>query len=61
MVNWHFDDYKRLERMKTFRFHSFVDKMDLVYAAADMWFLVQGASSVSELYIVSKPVVLFLL
>jgi UDP-N-acetylglucosamine:LPS N-acetylglucosamine transferase len=35
--------------------------MDLVYAAADVVISRAGASSVSELCIVGKPVILFLL
>jgi len=36
---------------------SFIDRMDLVYAAADIVISRAGASSVSELCIIGKPVI----
>ena len=53
----YFDDYKRLEENDNIQIHSFIDKMDLVYAAADIVVSRAGASSVSELCIVGKPVI----
>jgi len=53
----YFDDYKRLEENENIQIHSFIDKMDLVYAAADIVVSRAGASSVSELCIVGKPVI----
>ncbi|TDE02479.1 undecaprenyldiphospho-muramoylpentapeptide beta-N-acetylglucosaminyltransferase [Flavobacterium sandaracinum] len=53
----YFDDYKRLEENGNIQIHSFIDKMDLVYAAADIVVSRAGASSVSELCIVGKPVI----
>lgn len=44
-------DYRNL------RIVSFIDRMDLVYAAADVIISRSGASSVSELCIVGKPVI----
>lgn len=53
----YFDDYKRLEENENIQIHSFIDKMDLVYAAADIVVSRAGASSVSELCIVGKPAI----
>ncbi|OAB27971.1 UDP-N-acetylglucosamine-N-acetylmuramylpentapeptide N-acetylglucosamine transferase [Flavobacterium fryxellicola] len=53
----YFDDYKRLEENENIQIHSFIDKMDLAYAAADIVVSRAGASSVSELCIVGKPVI----
>lgn len=46
----HYGDDKQVQVM------SFIDRMDLVYAAADVVISRSGASSVSELCIVGKPV-----
>jgi UDP-N-acetylglucosamine--N-acetylmuramyl-(pentapeptide) pyrophosphoryl-undecaprenol N-acetylglucosamine transferase len=43
--------------MQMFKWFAFIEKMDFVYAAADVIISRAGASSVSELCIVSKPVI----
>ncbi|QIH38473.1 undecaprenyldiphospho-muramoylpentapeptide beta-N-acetylglucosaminyltransferase [Flavobacterium sp. Sr18] len=53
----YFDEYKRIEENGNIQIHSFIDRMDLVYAAADIVISRAGASSVSELCIVGKPVI----
>lgn len=50
------DEYQRFES-KDVRVLDFIDRMDLVFAAADIIVSRAGASSVSELSIVGKPVV----
>ncbi|WP_430615025.1 undecaprenyldiphospho-muramoylpentapeptide beta-N-acetylglucosaminyltransferase [Flavobacterium sp. JP2137] len=50
------DEYQRLES-KEVRVVDFIDRMDLVFAAADIIISRAGASSVSELSLVGKPVV----
>ena len=52
----YFDDYKKYNSSKV-QVYAFIDKMDLVYAAADIIISRAGASSVSELCIVGKPVI----
>ncbi len=49
------DEYQRFES-KEIRVLDFIDRMDLVFAAADIIISRAGASSVSELSIVGKPV-----
>jgi UDP-N-acetylglucosamine--N-acetylmuramyl-(pentapeptide) pyrophosphoryl-undecaprenol N-acetylglucosamine transferase len=44
-------------RIKNVQVLAFIDRMDLVYAAADIVISRAGASSVSELCIVGKPVI----
>lgn len=53
----YFDDYKRFEENENIQIHSFIDRMDLAYAASDVVISRAGASSVSELCIVGKPVI----
>jgi UDP-N-acetylglucosamine--N-acetylmuramyl-(pentapeptide) pyrophosphoryl-undecaprenol N-acetylglucosamine transferase len=53
----YFDDYKCFSDKENVQLFSFIDRMDLVYAAADMIISRSGASSVSELAIVGKPVI----
>ena len=53
----YFDDYKRYSDNENIQVFSFIDRMDLVYAAADIVISRAGASSVSELCIVGKPVI----
>ncbi|MGO4904531.1 undecaprenyldiphospho-muramoylpentapeptide beta-N-acetylglucosaminyltransferase [Flavobacterium sp. W20_MBD1_R3] len=53
----YFDEYKHFEENENIQIHSFIDRMDLVYAAADIVISRAGASSVSELCIVGKPVI----
>ncbi|MFV8368270.1 undecaprenyldiphospho-muramoylpentapeptide beta-N-acetylglucosaminyltransferase [Flavobacterium sp. LB2R40] len=51
------EHYKRFEEHENIQIHSFIDRMDLAYAAADIVISRAGASSVSELCIVGKPVI----
>jgi UDP-N-acetylglucosamine--N-acetylmuramyl-(pentapeptide) pyrophosphoryl-undecaprenol N-acetylglucosamine transferase len=60
----YFDEYKKYNLDKLITHNSqlitvlaFIDRMDLVYAAADIVISRAGASSVSELCIVGKPVI----
>jgi UDP-N-acetylglucosamine--N-acetylmuramyl-(pentapeptide) pyrophosphoryl-undecaprenol N-acetylglucosamine transferase len=52
----YFEDYKKYNSSNVQVF-AFIDRMDLVYAAADIVISRAGASSVSELCIVGKPVI----
>jgi UDP-N-acetylglucosamine--N-acetylmuramyl-(pentapeptide) pyrophosphoryl-undecaprenol N-acetylglucosamine transferase len=49
--------YKQYDLYDNIQVHAFVNKMDLAYAAADIIISRAGASSVSELCIVGKPVI----
>jgi UDP-N-acetylglucosamine--N-acetylmuramyl-(pentapeptide) pyrophosphoryl-undecaprenol N-acetylglucosamine transferase len=49
-----FEAYSKVENVQV---HTFLNRMDLAYAAADIIISRAGASSVSELCIVGKPVV----
>ncbi len=53
----YFDEYQRFNQDENVQVLSFIDRMDLVYAAADIVISRAGASSVSELCIVGKPVI----
>ncbi|TRX22513.1 undecaprenyldiphospho-muramoylpentapeptide beta-N-acetylglucosaminyltransferase [Flavobacterium franklandianum] len=57
----YFEDYKKYNSNGNGNFNvqvvAFIDRMDLVYAAADIVISRAGASSVSELCIVGKPVI----
>lgn len=52
----YFEDYKKYNE-KNVQVFAFIERMDLVYAAADIIVSRAGASSVSELSIVGKPVI----
>ena len=52
----YFEDYKKYNSDNV-QVLAFIDRMDLVYAAADIVISRAGASSVSELCIVGKPVI----
>lgn len=52
----YFEDYKKYNESDV-QVMAFIEKMDLVYAAADIVISRAGASSVSELCIVGKPVI----
>lgn len=52
----YFEDYKKYNEGDV-QVMAFIEKMDLVYAAADIVISRAGASSVSELCIVGKPVI----
>lgn len=53
---FYFEEYRHHGDKEGVRVLSFIDRMDLVYAAADVVISRSGASSVSELCIVGKPV-----
>jgi UDP-N-acetylglucosamine--N-acetylmuramyl-(pentapeptide) pyrophosphoryl-undecaprenol N-acetylglucosamine transferase len=53
---FYFEEYKHYGDKEGVQVLSFIDRMDLVYAAADVVISRSGASSVSELCIVGKPV-----
>lgn len=53
----YFEEYRHFGDNENIQVLSFIDKMDLVYAAADVVISRAGASSVSELCIVGKPVI----
>ena len=54
---FYFEEYKKYNEKEHVQVLSFIDRMDLVYAAADVIISRAGASSVSELSIVGKPTV----
>lgn len=54
---FYYDEYKHYNANENVQVLSFIDRMDLVYAAADFVISRSGASSVSELCIVGKPVI----
>lgn len=51
------DEYKKYDNLEHIQVHAFLSKMDFAYAAADIIISRAGASSVSELCIVGKPVI----
>ena len=53
----YFDEYKHFEKLKGVQTFEFINTMDLAYAAADIIISRAGASSISELCIVGKPVI----
>ncbi len=53
----YFDEYQRFSERENVQVVSFIDRMDLVYASADLVISRSGASSVSELCLVGKPVI----
>lgn len=53
---FYFEEYQHYGDKENVRVLSFIDRMDLVYAAADVVISRSGASSVSELCLVGKPV-----
>lgn len=54
---FYYEEYKKYNELAHVQVHQFVNKMDLAYAAADVIISRAGASSVSELCIVGKPVI----
>jgi len=54
---FYYEQYKKHNELEHVQVHQFVNKMDLAYAAADVIISRAGASSVSELCIVGKPVI----
>jgi UDP-N-acetylglucosamine--N-acetylmuramyl-(pentapeptide) pyrophosphoryl-undecaprenol N-acetylglucosamine transferase len=53
----YFDEYSHFGEKENVQVLAFIERMDLVYAAADIIISRAGASSVSELCIVGKPVI----
>ena len=53
----YFEDYKKYNEVENVQVHQFLNRMDLAYAATDFVVSRAGASSVSELCIVGKPIV----
>ena len=53
----YFNGYKKYTDMEDVQVHQFLNRMDLAYAASDIIISRAGASSVSELCIVGKPVI----
>lgn len=51
------EQYKQYDKINNVQTHAYLNKMDLAYAAADIIISRAGASSVSELCIVGKPVI----
>ena len=51
------EDYNKYNSNKNVQVHAFLNRMDLAYAAADVVISRAGASSVSELCVVGKPVI----
>lgn len=54
---FYFEDYKKYNDLKGVQVHQYLNRMDLAYAAADIIISRAGASSVSELCVVGKPVI----
>ncbi len=54
---FYFEEYKKNNELENVQVHQFINKMDLAYAASDIIISRSGASSVSELCIVGKPVI----
>ncbi|WP_046743730.1 undecaprenyldiphospho-muramoylpentapeptide beta-N-acetylglucosaminyltransferase [Kordia zhangzhouensis] len=54
---YYFEKYKKHTELAYVQVRQFINKMDLAYAAADIIISRAGASSVSELCIVGKPVI----
>lgn len=55
--NLYMSDYKHFSEVENVQVVSFIDRMDLIYAAADFVISRAGASSVSELCLVGKPTI----
>ena len=54
---FYLEEYKHFSDHQDLQVAAFIDRMDLVYAAADIVISRAGASSVSELCLVGKPVI----
>jgi UDP-N-acetylglucosamine--N-acetylmuramyl-(pentapeptide) pyrophosphoryl-undecaprenol N-acetylglucosamine transferase len=54
---FYYEEYKHFSDNENMQVLAFIDRMDLVYAAADVVISRAGASSVSELCLVGKPVI----
>ena len=53
----YYDEFKKYNELEGVQTHAFLNRMDLTYAAADILISRAGASSISELCIVGKPVI----
>ncbi|MEE9408605.1 MAG: undecaprenyldiphospho-muramoylpentapeptide beta-N-acetylglucosaminyltransferase [Polaribacter sp.] len=53
----YFEEYKKYNGLENVQVHQFINRMDFAYASSDIIISRAGASSVSELCIVGKPVV----
>jgi len=53
----YYETYRKHEQLENVQVHAFLNDMDMAYAAADIIISRAGASSVSELCIVGKPVI----
>ena len=53
----YYEEYKKYNELEEVQVHQFLNRMDYAYAAADFIISRAGASSVSELCIVGKPVI----
>lgn len=54
---FYFEEYKHFNEKANVQVVAFIDRMDLIYAAADMVISRAGASSVSELCLIGKPTI----
>lgn len=54
----YYDQYKKYNEHDAIQVHAFIQDMDLLYAAADILVSRAGASSISELAVIGKPVIL---
>ena len=52
----YYDEFKKYDKLEGVQTHAFLNRMDLTYAAADILISRAGASSISELCLVGKPV-----
>lgn len=53
----YYDQYKQYDALENVQVHAFLNTMGMAYAAADVIISRAGASSVSELCVVGKPVI----
>ncbi|MBT8316394.1 MAG: undecaprenyldiphospho-muramoylpentapeptide beta-N-acetylglucosaminyltransferase [Lutibacter sp.] len=53
----YYDEFKKYDELEGVKTYAFLNRMDLTYAAADFLISRAGASSISELCIVGKPVI----
>ncbi len=55
--NLYYDEFKKFDELEGVKTYAFLNKMDLTFAAADFVISRAGASTVSELCIIGKPVI----
>ena len=53
----YYEEFKKYDELEGVQTHAFLNRMDLTYEAADVLISRAGASSISELCIVGKPVI----